>query len=92
MDRLSPHRSTASINGPQLQGDDAITANQDWAHATFSAARGAIEIRLEKSRMILRVLHRRTGLCSERIGFAVSALCCALGGRGRRFRSITPLE
>lgn len=46
MDRLSPHRSTASINGPQLQGDDAITANQDWAHATFSAARGAIEIRL----------------------------------------------
>lgn len=47
MDRVSPHRSATVINDSQFQGGDSITASQGWAHAAFSEARGAIEIRLE---------------------------------------------
>jgi hypothetical protein len=94
MDRVSPHRSATSTNGSQLQGDDAITASQGWAHATFSAARGAIEIRLETHARFCVFCICEPGCARSELVRSLGPVLCTprLGGRGRRFRSITPLE
>jgi hypothetical protein len=76
MDRVSPHRFAASTNGSQLQGDDAIKASQDWARAAFSAARGAIEIRLDTTHPLACFASANRAVFGAN-WCAVSALCCA---------------